>query len=127
MRINILTIGALGVAGLVTTGLMALPITAQAMDGKDQVIKRDDDTPDIVLVADDDDDDDGARAHGTHTNTHTGTHGNNHTNTNTGTRSGRDHSHGGPRVDHTNDGPGKGNVDHSRNHTNDGTRHNTRG
>src|SRR5687768_13003489 len=71
MRINILSIGTLGVAGLVTTGLMALPLTANAATGKDQVLKRDDDTPDVVLVTDDDDDDDGRQARDTHTNTNT--------------------------------------------------------
>ncbi len=135
MRINILSIGTLGLAGLVTTGLMALPLTANAATGKDQVIKRDDDTPDVVLVTDDDDDDDGRQARDTHTNTNTngntGTSTNTktgtNTNTRTGTRSGRDDSWTNARKDFTSDGPGRGNVDDSRNHTNDGSRHNTRG
>lgn len=130
MRTKILTIGTMGLAGLVAGGLMALPMTANAASGKDQVVKRDEDTPDVVLVADDDDDDGpGAKGTGTHTNTGggTGTHTNTNTNTRTGTRSGRDNSRGHVRKDLTNDGPGSGKVDHSRNHTNDGSRHNTRG
>ena len=136
MRNRILTIGTMGLAGLVMGGLMALPVTANAAGAKDQVVKRDEDTPDVVLVTDDDDDDnDGPGARGTHTNTNTngntGTNTNTRTgtatNTRTGTRSGRDDSWTNARKDLTNDGPGKGNVDHSRNHTNDLTRHNTRG
>ena len=66
----------------------------------------------------------------TNTNTNTNTNGN----TNTGTRTrggesqqGGDHSRSGSVRDLTSDGPGSGNVDRSRHHTNDGTRHNTRG
>ncbi len=70
MRTKILTIGTMGLAGLVAGGLMALPMTANAASGKDQVVKRDEDTPDVVLVTDDDDDDGpGAKGTGTHTNT----------------------------------------------------------
>ena len=48
--------------------------------------------------------------------------------TGTRTRGGNtDHSRGGSVRDLTDDGPGRGTVDHSRHHTNDGTRHNTRG
>jgi hypothetical protein len=139
MRNRILTIGTMGLAGLVMGGLMALPVTANAAGVKDQVVKRDEDTPDVVLVTDDDDDNDGPGARGTHTNTNTngntGTHTNTGTNTKTGTatntrtgtRSGRDDSWTNSRKDLTDDGSGKGNVDHSRNHTNDQSRHNTRG
>jgi hypothetical protein len=38
-----------------------------------------------------------------------------------------DHSRDRQVRDLTNDGPGRGNVDHSRHHTNDNSRHNTRG
>ncbi len=132
MRTKILTIGTMGLAGLVAGGLMALPMTANAASGKDQVVKRDEDTPDVVLVTDDDDDDGpGAKGTGTHTNTGggTGTHTRTGTNTHTrtGTRSGRDNSWSHVRKDFTKDGPGGRKVDHSGNQTNDRSRHNTRG
>lgn len=140
MRTNILTIGTMGLAGLVAGGLMAFPITASAAGSKDQVVKRDEDTPDVVLVTDDDDDDGpgakgtgthtntgGGNGNGTHTNTNTGTHTGTNTNTRTGTRSGRDNSWTHARKDFTKDGPGDRKVDHSRNQTNDWSRHNTRG
>jgi len=128
MRIKTLTIGTMGLAGLVTTGLLAFPV-ASAVAGDDSsqtVFKRDDDAQEVVLVADDDDDDTNAR--GTHTNTNT----NGNTGTHTRTRGShhsrdRDHSRGQQVRDHTSDGPGRGNVDHSRRHTNDRSRHNTRG
>jgi hypothetical protein len=121
MRTKILTIGTMGLAGLVAGGLMALPVTATAVGGKDQVVKRDEDTPDVVLVTDDDDDD------GTDTNTSNGTNTGTQTNTRTGTRSGRDNSWTRARKDFTKDGPGGRKVDWSQNHTNDMSRHNTRG
>jgi len=126
MRTNILTIGTMGLAGLVAGGLMAFPITATAAGSKDQVVKRDEDTPDVVLVSDDDDDD-GPGAKGTGTHTNTGTQTGTNTNTRTGTRSGRDNSWTNARKDFTKDGPGDRKVDHSRNQTNDWSRHNTRG
>ena len=128
MKITTLRVGTLGVAGLVTTGLLALPITA-AIAGDDQVLKRDDDTPDVVLVDDSDDDDDTglAKRDGTNTNTNSsaGTHTND--NTRTGARSGRDRSWAKQRKDFTQDGPGERRVDWSQNKTNDRSRNNTRG
>ena len=130
MRTNILTIGTMGLAGMVAGGLMALPMTANAAGAKDQIVKRDEDTPDVVLVTDDDDDDGpGAKGTGTNSNTNTGGHTKTGTNTNTrtGTRSGRDNSRSRAGKDFTKDGPGGRKVDHSRNQTNDRSRHNTRG
>lgn len=116
MKLTTLRLGTLGVAGLVTTGLLALPISA-ATAGDDQVLKRDDDTPDVVMVNDDDDDDDTGLGGQTDTND----------DTNTGARSGRDRSWAKQRKDLTTDGPGAQRVDWSQNNTNDRSRHNTRG
>ena len=131
MRTKLLTIGTMGLAGLVAGGLMALPMTASAAGAKDQYVKRDEDTPDVVLVTDDDDDDDGplARDTGTNTNTNTGggTNTGTNTNTRTGTRSGRDNSWTRARKDFTKDGAGDRKVDWSQNRTNDRSRRNTRG
>jgi len=127
MRIRTLTIGTTGLAGLVTTGMLAFPVTtAYAGHDHQTAFKRDDDTPAVVLTADDDDDDTNA---GTNTNTNTNTGKGTNTNTNTGTHHSRrgDDSHGGQVRDHTSDGPGRGNIDHSRHHTNDHSHHNTRG
>jgi hypothetical protein len=142
---KILQIGTLGLAGLTTTGLIAFTAPAAvASDGhrKDTVFKRDDDGGSVVTTArhgDDDDDDDATNA-GSDTNTNAGTN-TNDTNTNTGAGAAADgddtgastrgqntdHSRGAQVRDMTNDGPGSGNVDHSRDHTNDNSRHNTRG
>lgn len=134
--------GTLGLASLVTAGLVAWQAPgAFSHDGSDgrgddrghhsgKAFKRDDDAHVVVTTVDDDDDDDTGLRHdtGTHTRTRGGTHTNTGTNTGTRTRGGdTDHSRGGSVRDLTNDGRGSGNVDHSRGHTNDGTRHNTRG
>lgn len=133
---KLMTTGTLGLAGLVTTGLIAwqAPL-ALADEGRDDrsrddrftAIKRDDDGQAVVTTVDDDDDDDT----GTRTRTRGGDDGaDTSTGTNTGTRTRggvTDHSRSGSVRDLTSDGPGRGNVDHSRGHTNDGTRHNTRG
>ncbi|GAA1538442.1 hypothetical protein GCM10009788_46320 [Nocardioides humi] len=136
----------------VAVGLLAWP--ADAGDGQ-PAFKREQDTPDIVLVADDDDPDDddlAARAAGdrdTHTNatnthtrvthtraTHTRATHTRATNTGdtrsdrtrTGTRSGRDDSRTGrAKADWTRDGGTGLTRDWSRNHTDDRSRHNTRG
>lgn len=128
MKITTLRVGTLGVAGLVTTGLLALPIAA-ATAGDDQLLKRDDDTPDVVLVDDNDDDDDTglAKRDGTNTNTGTSAGTNTNDNTRTGARSGRDRSWNKVRKDYTRDGAGERRVDWSQNKTNDRSRHNTRG
>jgi hypothetical protein len=134
---KLMTTGTLGLASLVTTGLIAwqAPL-AQADQGSDdrgrddrghhhsKALKRDDDAQTVVTTVDDDDDDDTGAGNGTSTGTNTGAG----TNTGTSTRGGvTDQSRSGSVRDLTSDGPGSGNVDHSRGHTNDGTRHNTRG
>ena len=129
--------GTLGLAALVTTGLIAWQAPAALADhGSDdsgssgsghqgKAFKRDDDGQVLVTtVTDDDDDDTGLGGTNTNTRTRTGA------GTNTGTRTrGRatDHSRARQVRDLTDDGPGRHHRDHSRHHTNDGTRHNTRG
>lgn len=116
---KLITTSTLGLAGLVATGLVAWQAPAAfAEHGSERgthhgkAFKRDDDSQVVVTTVDDDDDDD------TGLKDHTGTR----------TRGGRDdHSRHGAVRDLTNDGPGRAHVDHSRHHTNDGTRHNTRG
>src|SRR4051812_29141629 len=124
---KLMTTGTLGLAGLVTTGLIAWQAPAFADHGADdrgaddrghhhgKAFKRDDDSQ-VVVTTVNDDDDTGLGRH-TRTRTRDGA---------ADTR-GRDHSRGHAVRDLTNDGPGVGNVDRSRHHTNDGTRHNTRG
>jgi hypothetical protein len=127
---KMITIGTVGLASLVSTGLMTFQaqtaFAGQGSDDRQQAFKRDDDTPDVVMTVDDNDDDDtGLGQRDTNTGTGTGT------NTNGGTSTGvsrdRDNSRGNHVRDLTNDGPGRNNVDHSRHQTNDGTRHDTRG
>lgn len=140
------TTASLGLAGLVATGLIAFQAPVAFADhGSDdgsgpqqsKAFKRDDDSQAVVTTVDDDDDNDtGMGQKGTHTqtrtnnNTNTNTNTNNTNNTNTGTRTrggNTDHSRARSVRDLTNDGPGRHNVDHSRHHTNDRSRHNTRG
>jgi endo-1,4-beta-xylanase len=74
---KLLVAAPVGLAAIVTTGLLALPGAAFASPGDDdQVVKRDEDTPAITTTLDDDDDD-----AGTNTGTNTGTNGNTGTNT----------------------------------------------
>jgi len=144
------TTASLGLAGMVATGLVAWQAPVAFADhGSDEssgphhskVFKRDDDSHAVVTTVDDDDDNDtGMGQKGTHTrtrtgggtntNTNTNTNNNTNNNTNTGTRTrgGKtDHSRARSVRDVTNDGPGRHHVDHSRHHTNDRSRHNTRG
>ena len=116
---KLMTTGSLGLATLVTAGLVAWQAPAAFAEHHDKktAFKRDDDSHVLVTTVDDDDDDDTGLGHQTRTRTRGGD--------NTGTRG--DHSRGHQVRDLTNDGPGSGNVDRSRHHTNDGTRHNTRG
>jgi hypothetical protein len=133
---KLITTSTLGLAGLVATGLVAWQAPMAFGDDADdrpshsgthsgKAFKRDDDSQVLVTTVDDDDDDDTGLNHQTRTNTNT--------NGGTNTRGGRDHSRRGDHSrsgsvrDLTSDGPGSGNVDRSRHHTNDGTRHNTRG
>jgi hypothetical protein len=118
MNVKTLSIGTAGLAGLVAAGLLALPVTASAAGSSDD-LKRNEDNPDIVLLADDDDDDDTGRDDTTDNG--------GGTNSRSGDRSGRDNSADRSRIDWTRDGKGDRKVDHSRNQTNDRSRHNTRG
>lgn len=130
-----------GVAGLVASGLAVSLLAFPADAGEnDLAFKREQDTPDIVLVSDDDDDDPDDRRQArqdddTNTaatvntaNTRTANTGNSRDRSRTGARSGRDDSRSNREVrDWTKDGPGGKKRDWSRNHTNDRSRHNTRG
>jgi hypothetical protein len=133
--------GTLVLSGLLTAGLLALPVTAVTSAGDAKLAKRDDDGTELVLVADDDDVDDDdsglqkaqtrtrSRTRGqtrTRTRTNTGRDGDG-TRTRTGANSGRDNSR--PRVqnDWTRDGKGAQKRDWSQNRTNDRSRRNTRG
>jgi hypothetical protein len=132
---KLITTSTLGLAGLVATGLVAWQAPMAFGDDADdrpthsgKAFKRDDDSQVLVTTVDDDDDDDTGLNHQTRTNTNTNTNTNGSTNTGTRTRGGNtDHSRSGSVRDLTSDGPGSGNVDRSRHHTNDGTRHDTRG
>lgn len=136
---------ATGLVGLMASGLtvslLAWPADAGSGSDGDLAVKREEDTPDVVLVVEDDDDDpaDALRARQV-ADTHTGTKAqtrtdtrvtrtdNSRDHTRTGARSGRDDSRSGRAVrDWTQDGPGPKVRDWSRNHTNDRSRHNTRG
>ncbi len=123
-------------AGLVTTGLLALPISSAFADD-DVTMKRDDDGTELVVVSDDGTDD-GLDAAGSNTSTKTGrdntrsrdTSGEN-SNDNTGSGStgvsrDRDKSRGDKTKDWTRDG-GDRTRDWSANKTNDRSRHDTRG
>ena len=136
---TLLKTGTIGLAGLVTAGVVAWQApTALAKDDDPAATKRDDDSQVVVTTVDDDDDDDTGlkgtntrtRTNGLDTNTNNTNNNTNTNNTSTNTRTrgddGDDSRHRQVR-DLTNDGPGTGNVDHSRHDTNDGTRHNTRG
>jgi hypothetical protein len=130
-----LRLSTLALVGATATGVIAFTAPAIADDGSGIAYKRDDSSGQVITTADLDDDDDQANKStntGTHTNTGGGT--NTNTGTNTGTDTGTrtrggntDHSQDRKVRDHTSDGPGSGNVDRTRGHTNDGTRHNTRG
>ncbi|TYL49538.1 hypothetical protein FXB39_12595 [Nocardioides sp. BGMRC 2183] len=123
---------AVGLAGLLTTGLVALPVVAFA---DDDLFKRDDDTPGVTQVNDDDGDDDGDRTRNDRdtrskdtNNTRSKNTKSNNTRSDrskTGSRSGRDNSRNKKVKDWTRDG-GDRTRDWSRNKTNDRSRNNTR-
>lgn len=153
---RLLSVSTLGLASLVAVGLLTLQGgAASAKDDSVQqdplknMVKRDEDTPDIVMddEQDDDDDDTGAsqtrtrtgglntsgstRTNGVDTSGHTREGARDHTGDDTNSRHtsvsrDRDRSRGDLTTDMTSDGPGRNNVDHSRNHTNDHSRHDTR-
>jgi hypothetical protein len=120
---KLMTTGSLALATAVTAGLVAWQAPAAFAEHHDKktAFKRDDDSQVLVTTVDDDDDDDTGLNHQTRTRggADDGTH--------TGAGRGGDDSRGDRVRDLTSDGPGSGNVDRSRHHTNDGTRHNTRG
>jgi hypothetical protein len=132
LRLSVMALVGATAAGVI--GFTA-PAVAQDDNGGGLAFKREDDSGQVVTTkhGGDDDDDDGA-TNGTSTNTNTGAGTDTGTgtgaDTDTGTRTrgaNTDHSRSGKVKDLTNDGPGRNNVDHSRGHTNDGSRHNTRG
>ncbi|MFL6002839.1 MAG: hypothetical protein ACJ72P_08540 [Nocardioides sp.] len=59
MNTNILQIGTLSLAGMVTTALFVVPMVGDNVAEK-PVVKRDDDVPSVVLAAGDDNNDDNA-------------------------------------------------------------------
>ncbi len=125
-----LRLSTMALVGATAAGVIGFTAPAMADDASDAAFKRDDDSGQVVTTKDSGDDD-GDDDTGGNTSTGTGDDtGSDDTNTNTGTRtngSDTDHSRVRSVKDLTNDGPGKNNVDHSRGHTNDGSRHNTRG
>lgn len=111
-------------AGLVTTGLLALPISAAFADD-DVAMKRQDDTPDLVLASDDDDNGDGDDTNSPDTS---GDNSNDSTGSgSTAVSRDRDKSRGDKTRDWTKDGPGDRKRDWSANSTNDRSRNDTRG
>jgi hypothetical protein len=142
-----LRLSTMALVGATAAGVIGFTAPAMADDASDAAFKRDDDAGQVVTTQDggDDDGDDDSTSGNTNgdtatsmtstgsdnTSTNTGNNtGPDDTNTNTGTRTrgnDTDHSRVKKVDDLTNDGPGKNNVDDSRGHTNDGTRHNTRG
>ncbi len=128
-----LNIPAAAFAGLVTTGLLALPISS-AFAGDDVAMKRQDGAPDLVLAADDDADDDLASNTGkSGGDTNSRSRDTSGVNSNDGTGSGhsavsrdRDKSRGDKTRDWTKDGKGDKTRDHSANKTNDRSRNDTR-
>lgn len=130
MRTNPLTIGTLGIAGLVAAGALAFPVSTAFADS--DAVKRDEDTADVVLADDDDDDDTNANT-GDNTNTGGDTNTGVSKSTNDGTRSNftpvsrdNDKSRSDNTKDHTKDGPGGKKRDWSQNQTNDASRNDTR-
>lgn len=132
MKRTPLNLPAVTFAGLVTTGLLALPISSSFASNDDAVAKRDDDTPDVVLVADDDDDFTPQKAQATNTRSRasrntSGVNSNDHTNSRrTAVSRDRDRSRGDKTRDWTKDGKGGKKRDWSANRTNDRSRNDTR-
>lgn len=128
MKRSTLHLPAAAFAGLVTTGLLALPISsAFADDGV--TLKRDDDGADLVLVTDDDDglDGDGATNTGASGDNTSGVNSNDATNSRkTAVSRDRDLSRGDKTRDWTRDG-GDRTRDWSQHKTNDRSRNDTRG
>jgi len=118
-------------AGLVTTGLLALPITS-AFAGENLDAKRDDDGTELVVVSDDSDDDGPEPAAGSGGGDVTDSRDTSGVDSNDGTNSrytavsrDRDRSRGDKTRDWTRDG-GDRTRDHSAARTNDRSRNDTR-
>jgi len=129
MKRSTLNVPAAAFAGLVTTGLLALPISSSFASDDVTVKRNDDDRPELVLVADDDELD---AADGTNDNTNSTSRNTSGVNSNDGTNSrhtkvsrDRDRSRGDLTKDWTRDG-GDRTRDHSKNRTNDRSRNDTR-
>lgn len=122
---NLFSIGTLGIAGLVSAGLLAFPTTTIAADsGEAAFTKRDDDVTELVLVDDDDDNDsnDNSRSRNSRSR-----NSNDHTRSNfTAVSRDRDLSRGDKTRDWTRDGKGDRTRDWSQNKTNDRSRNDTR-
>ena len=123
MKTNI-KVPVVGIAGLVTTGLLALPIAAFAADG-DQATKRDEDGADVVLVADEDDDDTNGDSDSTNSGASRSTNDSTRSNFTDVSRD-KDRSRGDKTRDKTQDGPGGTKRDWSGNKTNDRSRNDSR-
>ena len=129
MKRSTLNLPAAAFAGLVTTGLLALPISS-AFASDDVTVKRnDDDSAELVMVADDDEMN---PAGDTNSGTNTRSRNTSGVNSNDGTNSrhtavsrDRDRSRGDLTKDWTRDG-GDRTRDHSKNRTNDRSRNDTR-
>jgi len=121
---NLLPTSMVGLAGLVTVGLISLqnPTTTASVD--DEFAKREDDTPELVLVADDDDadsNDDTSRFTGYSRSTNDGTRSNF-----TRVSRDRDLSRSDKTRDKTYDGVGGLKRDWSGGRTNDNSRNDSR-
>jgi hypothetical protein len=128
MKRSTLHLPAAAFAGLVTTGLLALPISSAFADDS-VTLKRDDDGADLVLVTDDDDglDRDGATNTGASGDNTSGVNSNDATNSRkTAVSRDRDRSRGDKTRDWTRDG-GDRTRDWSQHKTNDRSRNDTRG
>jgi len=119
---KLMSAATMGIAGLVTVGLLSLSnMSASAEDG---YAKRDEDAVDLVLMDDDDDDD---TNDDTNSNTGNSASTNDNTASNfTGVSRDRDLSRSDKTRDWTRDGSGDRKRDWSGNKTNDRSRNDTR-
>jgi len=121
---ELLPTGLIGVAGLVTVGLISLQAPTISANAGDEFAKREDDTPELVLVADDDDadsNDDTSRFTGYSRSTNDGTRSNF-----TRVSRDRDLSRSDKTRDWTYDGVGPKKRDWSGGRTNDSSRNDSR-
>ena len=119
-------LGRAGVLGLAFALLAGLPMgAALAVDRDDVVLKREDDQAEVAVMDDDGDDGDDSGNTGNSGNT-SGVNSNDATGSrHTSVSRNRDRSRGDLTRDWTKDG-GDRTRDHSRHHTNDGSRNDTR-